>query len=165
MTKHRYLVALGSNRRHPRHGRPEAVLAAALGALDRKPCKLLAASRTMASAPLGPSLRRYGNAAAILKTRLDPPALLAHLHGIEHRFGRRRRGQPWSARVLDLDIVLWSGGAWSSPGLTVPHPAFRTRDFVLRPAAAIAGQWRDPLTGRTLRQLHARLTRPAATPN
>jgi 2-amino-4-hydroxy-6-hydroxymethyldihydropteridine diphosphokinase len=58
--------------------------------------------------------------------------------------------------VLDLDIVLWSGGAWSSPDLTVPHIAFRERGFVLDPAAAIAPAWRDPVSGLTLRQLAAR---------
>ena len=165
MKKHRYLIALGSNMRHPRFGRPEAVLDAALAALDHKPSRVLRASRTMPSAPLGPSQRRYANAAAVVKTRLDPPGLLRHLHAIEHAFGRRRCGRRWGARVLDLDVVLWSGGPWATPGLTVPHPQFRTRTFVLAPALRIAGTWRDPLTGLTLRHLHARLTRPAATPN
>ena len=68
------------------------------------------------------------------------------------------------ARVLDLDIVLWSGGAWGSPGVTIPHPAFAQRDFVLHPAAAIAPGWRDPITGRTIAQLRSRLTRPRQHP-
>jgi 2-amino-4-hydroxy-6-hydroxymethyldihydropteridine diphosphokinase len=62
--------------------------------------------------------------------------------------------------VLDLDVILWSEGAFAAPGLTIPHPLFRQRDFVLRPASAIAGAWRDPLTGLTVRQLRARLTHP-----
>ncbi len=165
MAKHRYLVALGSNQRHHRFGSPEAVLRAALAALDDKPCKLVAASRIMASRPLGPSLRRFANGAAIVKSRLDPDEMLDHLLGIERRFGRCRRGQRWRARVLDLDIVLWDGGAWATPGLVIPHPAFRARAFVLAPATAIAGQWRDPLTGLTLRHLHARLTRKPTPPN
>jgi 2-amino-4-hydroxy-6-hydroxymethyldihydropteridine diphosphokinase len=66
--------------------------------------------------------------------------------------------------VLDLDVVLWSGGAYAAPTLTIPHPLFRTRAFVLSPAAAIASAWRDPVTGATLRQLHARLTGPRALP-
>jgi 2-amino-4-hydroxy-6-hydroxymethyldihydropteridine diphosphokinase len=162
MSKHRYLVALGSNVRHHRHGAPPQVLAAALARLDRGKLKLQASSPIMASAPLGPSRRRYANAAAIVRTRLEPSALLAKLQRIERKFGRRRTGARWGARVLDLDIVLWDGGAFSAPGLTVPHPAFRTRAFVLAPALAIAPRWRDPLTGLTLRHLHARLTRPTA---
>lgn len=156
----RYLIALGSNRRHLRFGAPERVLAAALLALDRKGLKLERAGPVVRSAPLGPSLRRYANSAALVKTRLDPPALLARLKTIERQFGRRQGGARWTARVLDLDIVLWSGGAFAAPGLIIPHREFRTRSFVLTPARAIAGTWRDPLTGLTLRQLHARLMQP-----
>ena len=121
-------------------------------------------SPIIASAPLGPSRRRYANAAVILRSKRDPDALLARLQTIEASFGRRRGGQRWGARVLDLDIILWQGGAWSSPGLTVPHTAFRSRDFVLTPAAAIAPRWRDPLTGLSLRQLRARLTKSRPLP-
>jgi 2-amino-4-hydroxy-6-hydroxymethyldihydropteridine diphosphokinase len=59
--------------------------------------------------------------------------------------------------VLDLDIILWSGGAWGGPGPIVPHPEYRGRAFVLAPLAEIAPGWRDPLTGATVRQLLARL--------
>jgi 2-amino-4-hydroxy-6-hydroxymethyldihydropteridine diphosphokinase len=122
--------------------------------------QLVALSPILDSAPLGPSRRRYANAAALVACDLAPEALLGLLQSVERRFGRVRRGQRWSARVLDLDIVLWSGGAWSSPRLAIPHPRFRRRPFVLAPAAAIAPDWRDPATGLTLRQLHSRLLRP-----
>ncbi len=160
----RYLIALGSNRRHHRFGSPERVLAAALAELDKRGIKVKRAARPIRSAPLGPSLRRYANSVVVVKCKLVPDELLDELKAIEHAFGRRSGGQRWGSRVLDLDIVLWSGGAWSAPGLTVPHMAFRERRFVLDPAAAIAGDWRDPLTGLTLRQLTARLTRSRAIP-
>lgn len=154
--KARYLIALGSNQRHVRHGSPSQVLRAAMAALG----KLEASSPIIASAPLGPSRRRYANAVVVLATKLDPDALLAKLKAIEASFGRRRGGQRWRARVLDLDIVLWSQGCWASPGLTIPHTAFRTRAFVLAPASTVAPHWRDPVSGLTLRQLKARLTKP-----
>lgn len=155
----RYLIALGSNKRHHRFGPPERVLAAALAELTRRRVKVMAAAPVLRSAAVGPSLRRYANSAALVKSRLDPDALLDLLKAVEREFGRRSGGQRWTARVLDLDVVLWSGGAWASPGLTVPHMMFRQRDFVLKPAAAIAPNWRDPLTGLSLRQLLARLHR------
>ena len=158
-TGSRYLLALGSNQRHHRHGAPQQVLRAAVDALAAAGIAVLAVSAIMPSAPLGPSRRRYANAALIVRSILTPPELLGALKAVEHQFGRRRGGRRWGARVLDLDIVLWQGGAWFSPGLTVPHVAFRERRFVLRPAARIAPHWRDPLTGLTLRQLDARLTR------
>ncbi|MFM2300909.1 MAG: 2-amino-4-hydroxy-6-hydroxymethyldihydropteridine diphosphokinase [Pseudomonadota bacterium] len=152
-----YLIALGSNQRHHRFGNPRAVLRAAVAALEASGVAVLRIAPIIASAPIGPSLRRYANSAAVVETALPPDDLLATLKAIEQAFGRTRGGQRWSSRVLDLDIVLWAGGAWSSPGLTVPHIAFRTRDFVLRPAAAIAPRWRDPLTGNSLRQLAGHL--------
>jgi 2-amino-4-hydroxy-6-hydroxymethyldihydropteridine diphosphokinase len=153
---HRYLIALGSNQRHGRYGAPKAILSHVMDALD---VKLLARSAIVASAPLGPSKRNYANAAAIIKTKMEPPELLEHLKAIEAAFGRRSGGRKWQARVLDLDIILWSGGFWSTADLAIPHPAFRTRDFVLRPAAAIAADWRDPLTGLRVKHLKARLDR------
>ena len=141
------------------------MLRAALAALAEEPgLTLEAASPIVASAPLGPSRRQYANAVAIVASALEPPALLARLQAIEDRFGRRRLGAKWQARTLDLDIVLWSEGPWASPGLVVPHPAFRARGFVVGPAARIAPRWRDPLSGLALAHLAARLTRPRPAP-
>lgn len=159
-----YLVALGSNQRHARHGPPPSVLRAALAAIEAEGIAVLRASPVIATAPLGPSLRRYANAAALVRTQLDPPALLDVLQQVERDFGRKRRGRRWRERVLDLDIVLWSGGKWTSSRLAIPHPEFRQRAFVLVPASAIAGGWRDPATGRTITHLAARLTRRGPAP-
>ena len=141
------------------------MLRAALAALAAQGLAVEAASPILASAPVGPSLRRYANGVAIIRTPLAPPELLQQLKTMERAFGRRPGGQRWTARVLDLDIVLWDGGCWRSPGLAIPHPAFRQRSFVLAPALAIAGGWIDPGSGLSLRQLHARLLcpRPAAS--
>ena len=158
----RYLIALGSNVRHPRHGPPRAVLEAALASLDHAGVEIVSAASTIETDPIGPSIRRYANSAAVTEADLDPPELLAVLKHVERDFGRRPSGQRWRARVLDLDIVLWSGGAFTSDELIVPHPLFRKRAFVLLPASEIAPGWCDPLTGLTVRQLCARLTRPRA---
>ena len=152
MARTTYIVAAGSNRRG-RHGSPAAEVAAALGQVKGR----VTPSPIVASAPLGPSARRFANAVALVETRADPERLLRRLQRIERRFGRRR-GQRWGARVIDLDIVLWSGGCWASPSLTIPHPRFRERRFVLDPLLALTPRWRDPVTGLTVRQLHARLT-------
>ena len=137
------------------------MLAAALEQLGEH-VRVLDAAPVLLTDPVGPSLRRYANSAAVIETKLRPPELLALLKRIEREFGRRAGGQRWTSRVLDLDLVLWSGGPFAAPGLTIPHPLFRTRDFVLAPAVYVAGAWRDPVTGLTVRQLHARLTRPRA---
>ena len=159
LTEH-YLIALGSNMRVPGVGSPRQVIGAALAALEAEELALEAVSPTIDSAPLGPSLRRFANAAAVVAAELDPPELLALLQQVERAFGRKRRGQKWRARPLDIDIVLWGGGVWTSHALAIPHPEFRRRAFVLGPAATIAPRWRDPVSGLTLAHLHTRLTRP-----
>ena len=155
----RYLIGLGSNIRHQRFGAPERVLEAALARLAQE-VALITAAPILRSAPLGPSRRTYANTAAMVESTSPPETVLDLLQTIEHEFGRRRRGQRWGARVLDLDMLLWSGGCWASDTLTLPHPELRGRDFVLRPAAKIAPFWRDPHTNRTLRQLCARHSGP-----
>lgn len=144
---YRYAIAIGSNRRG-RHGGPRDEVRAAIAALG----PAAAVSPLIETPPLGPSTRRFANAAVLIDSDEAPPALLARLKRIERDFGRRR-GRRWGTRVIDLDIILWSGGCWSSIGLTIPHINFRRRDFVLRPLVAIAPGWRDPVTGRTVRQL------------
>ena len=133
------------------------MLAAALARLEDEGVEVAAAGPVLLTDPVGPSSRRYANSAAVIATALEPPDLLTLLKQIEREFGRRPGGRRWTSRVLDLDMILWSGGTFSGPGLTVPHPLFRTRDFVLVPAAAIAPRWRDPITGLTVRQLRFRL--------
>jgi 2-amino-4-hydroxy-6-hydroxymethyldihydropteridine diphosphokinase len=140
------------------------VLAAALEGLQAEGVRVIAAARPIETDPIGPSIRRYANSAAAIETDLEPQALLALLKRIERDFGRRPGGRRWRARVLDLDVILWSGGRFASPTLTIPHKLFRERTFVLAPALVVAPDWRDPLGGATVRQLHARLTRQHALP-
>jgi 2-amino-4-hydroxy-6-hydroxymethyldihydropteridine diphosphokinase len=154
---YRYAIGIGSNRPHHRHGRPRRVVAAALAALAEAGLGVEAHSRIFDTAPLGPSIRRFSNAAVLIATPMEPPALLVLLKRIEHRFGRRR-GRRWGARVLDLDILLWSGGAFSGTTLAIPHRALRQRRFVLDPLIGIAPTWR--IGAGTVAQAHARLTRP-----
>jgi 2-amino-4-hydroxy-6-hydroxymethyldihydropteridine diphosphokinase len=160
MSKTSYVVALGSNRRHHRHGAPRAVIAAAIRALaSERKIKLIATAPTISTAPVGPAGRSFANSAVLLKSSRDPGKLLSLLKKLEREFGRRRVRR-WGPRVLDLDIILWSEGMWATPGLAIPHPAFRERRFVLDPLARIAPDWRDPRDGLTVRQLRARLLRP-----
>jgi 2-amino-4-hydroxy-6-hydroxymethyldihydropteridine diphosphokinase len=155
MARTSYAIALGSNRRHGRHGAPRDVVRAAIGALG----EVTAVSAIRATPALGPAGRGFANAVALVESDLAPDELLAELKAIERGFGRRG-GRRWGPRVLDLDIILWSEGAWGGPGPIIPHPEYRKRSFVLEPLAEIAPDWRDPITGARAAQLLARLRRP-----
>ena len=156
---HLYAIAIGSNRPHGTHGRPSGVVEAAIARLDRD-FGLFDASPIVLNPALGRAGRDFANAVALVESDLEPPELLKALKAIEREFGRRR-GKRWGTRVLDLDIVAWSGGSWRSRGLTVPHKAAAKRQFVIQPLASIAPSWR--LDGAlTARHLAHRLARRAA---
>ncbi len=157
-----YLVALGSNRRHHLYGCPRGVVLAAMEELAAFGT-VTARSPVIATPAMGAARRRFANAALVLESELDPPALLAACKRTERSFGRRR-GQRWGDRVLDCDIILWSGGVWQTKTLAIPHPAFAVRRFVLDPACTIAPDWRALPHGLTLAQHQARLTRPRPLP-
>jgi 2-amino-4-hydroxy-6-hydroxymethyldihydropteridine diphosphokinase len=135
-----YAIAVGSNRMHGKYGRPPHVVEAAIARLDQE-FGLFDASPIVLNPAHGPAGRDFANAVALIESGFDPPAMLRLLKRIERDFGRRP-GRRWGPRVLDLDIVLWSGGKFRSRGLTIPHRQLVTRSFVLQPLAAIAPTWR-----------------------
>ena len=153
---HLYAIAIGSNRMHGRHGRPAGVVEAAVARLDQE-FGLFDASPVVLNPAHGDAGRDFANAVALVESEIDPPDMLRQVKRIERDFGRRR-GRRWGPRVLDLDLVLWSGGQWRSRRLTIPHAYLDRRAFVLQPLAAIAPGWRirGPLTARHLAHRLAR---------
>ncbi len=75
----------------------------------------------------------YLNAVACLSTQLAPESLLDALLAIEQQQGRKRTGQRWQPRPLDLDILLYGTLTYSSSRLSIPHPEIPQRAFVLYP--------------------------------
>jgi len=71
------------------------------------------------------------------------------LSHIESRFGRSRRENCFSARTLDLDLLLYDDIVRHDSQVNLPHPDIRRYAFVLRPLADIAPDLRHPETGLT----------------
>jgi 2-amino-4-hydroxy-6-hydroxymethyldihydropteridine diphosphokinase len=140
LAQHLYAIGIGSNRPHGRHGRPAGVVETAIARLDEE-FGLFDASPIVLNPAHGPAGRDFANAVALVESDLDPTAMLARLKHIETEFGRRR-SRRWGPRVLDLDILLWSGGRLRSRRLAIPHPQLARRSFALQPLAAIAPSWR-----------------------
>jgi 2-amino-4-hydroxy-6-hydroxymethyldihydropteridine diphosphokinase len=76
------------------------------------------------------------NAVARIDTRLTAPDVLDALQAIEHLSGRVR---PYvnAPRSLDLDLLFYGDACMHSPRLTLPHPRWRERAFVLVPLADV----------------------------
>ena len=140
-------VALGSNL-----GERERYLREAIDEL-RSFISDLTSSTFYDTAPIGVGEQpRFLNAAAIGATTLSARALLEKLLSIEAKFGRTRP-HPGAARTLDLDLILYGDQIIEERDLTVPHPRFRERRFVVEPLAEIAPDWIDPVTKRTVNDL------------
>lgn len=92
------------------------------------------------------------NAVVVGHTDLPPRDLLDTLLALEAERGRERKGEG-EPRQLDLDLILYGGMTIDEPGLTVPHPRFRERAFVLGPLAEIAPSWIDPASGKSVADL------------
>ena len=140
-------VALGSNL-----GDRERYLREAVDEL-RSFISDLISSAFYDTAPIGVGDQpRFLNAAAIGATTLSASAFLEKLLSIEAKFGRTRP-HPGAARTLDLDLILYGDQIIEERDLTVPHPRFRERRFVVEPLAEIAPDWIDPVTKRTVNDL------------
>ncbi len=109
----------------------------------------------------GKAERRFINLACICYSQLPPETFIDTCLDIEKDLGRVRRDR-WEDRIIDIDIILAKDeeGAHilrSTPSLSIPHPLYKERSFVLIPAAEVAGEWRDPETGISILDLLGQL--------
>lgn len=88
----------------------------------------------------------FVNGVVIVRTALDPHALMATLGRIEDAMGRERRGLN-APRTLDLDLIAYGRLSGDLDGLILPHPRAAERLFVMGPLAEIAPEWRHPVNG------------------
>jgi len=131
---HRCFIGIGSNLADPVQQTQLAWQAMA----DLAHTQLLQASSLYGSDPMGPADQPpYVNSVACLQTELAALDLLDALQHIENQQGRVRSNQRWTARTLDLDLLLYEQQVLSCERLIVPHPGITVRSFVLQPLLEI----------------------------
>ncbi|HEY6876395.1 MAG TPA: 2-amino-4-hydroxy-6-hydroxymethyldihydropteridine diphosphokinase, partial [Polyangiales bacterium] len=123
------VLGLGTNL-----GARRSILEAAIALLGDR---VVARSALYATPPLGPPQPDYLNAAVRVVWDGELEALLDRTQAIEVGLGRERRVR-WGPRTLDIDILYFSAGAFSSPRLCVPHPELTRRAFALAPLLDVA---------------------------
>ncbi len=147
-------IGLGSNLENPRQQLERAIQSL----VELEHCRVLSQSRIYHSPPLGPQDQPdYLNAVVKMSTSLDALGLLHALQAIEQSQGRRRNGQVWGPRTLDLDILLYGDEQISTSELAVPHPGLRQRAFVLYPLQDVEPELLIP-SGDRLLSLHELIT-------
>jgi len=143
-------LALGSNL-----GDREAYLRAGLYGLARQGVEIVRCASIYATEPKDvPDQPWFLNTVALGNTNLEPKLLLQACLAVEAE-QNRRRDTAKGPRTLDIDIILYDSRIVRETGLTIPHPRFSSRRFVLDPLAEIAPGFIDPLSGKTIRVLLA----------
>lgn len=118
-----------------------------------------ACSRIWETEHVGPDVQDpYLNACVAVATDLPPLKLLDLLKGMEAAAGRQPDGHR-RPRPIDLDILLYGEQVINEGRLTVPHPQWRERAFVLEPLAEIAGARACPDSSETIGDVCAKIRR------
>ena len=94
------------------------------------------------------------NTAVSGQTDLEPEVLLEQIKNIENQVGRTPTFHH-GPREIDIDIIFYGDKILETEALTIPHPDFRERDFVLQPVCDLNSSLIDPVTKQTAGQLLA----------
>lgn len=144
-------LGLGSNL-----GDREKLLGEAIDHISRQIGTVIAQSAIFYNPSWGySSVYEFANMAIQAVTSLSVDELLASCQEIEKAVGRTRKSinGRYEDRSIDIDIILVDELILERSNLTIPHPLFRERVFVLAPLAQISPEKIDPVTHKTIQKL------------
>ena len=101
--------------------------------------------------------RLFLNMVAEVRATIDPEEMMSRLLQVEESLGRTRDIAK-GPRTIDLDLLLYGDQIVDSKLLTLPHPRFHLRRFVLVPLAELAPQFVHPMLKETVRELLEQLS-------
>lgn len=142
-------IALGSNL-----GDRLTNLQQAVNQIDNEIGQVLQCSSVYEVPAVGFSGAIFLNACLVAESEKSPNAILQCLQAIEIEMGRKQAAEGlYRDRPIDLDLIMVEDEVLHSDELTVPHPRFQDRLFVLQPLCEIAPQKRVPNQNQTVSQL------------
>jgi len=154
---HSVFLALGSNL-----GDRQKNIEETLDKIAERIGKITSLSAFYITTPVGfHSVHLFFNCVCEVVTDLDIFTLFSMTQEIEKEMGRSVKSEEghYSDRIIDIDLIIAGSLIVRTPELTIPHPAFHTRDFVLAPLCEIAPDMVHPVIGKTIRQLKDELER------
>lgn len=104
----------------------------------------------------------FVNAIVQISTTLSPEELLDECQNIEKMLGRKRspNNKEYTDRTIDIDIIFYDRSIIKTDRLTIPHPLFHRRVFMLVPMLEIAADFEHPLFNKTVEELYDELENP-----
>lgn len=149
------ILSLGSNL-----GDREQQIHSTLKKIEERIGKIISISALYHTAPVGfESPHQFVNCVCEVSSKLDIYTIFAITQMIEKEMGRAQKSVDgrYSDRVMDIDLIMAGDLVIDTQELTLPHPRFHQRDFVLRPLCEIAPDQVHPLLGKSIRQLFEEL--------
>jgi 2-amino-4-hydroxy-6-hydroxymethyldihydropteridine diphosphokinase len=141
-------LGLGSN-----IGDREANIRQAVNQLQSDDLQLLRLSSLYDTEPMGfHDQPWFLNQVAEIATELLPLQLLQRIQGVEKSLGRKREIVN-GPRTIDIDILLFAEVIMNTAELTIPHPRYRERRFVLEPLLELDPALKDPQTQQPIASL------------
>lgn len=127
---------------------PEPNLRLAVSELERRfgPLVLSPVYRSRAAGFEGDD---FLNLVALAECTAGPRAVQRAIERIHALAGRRRGGERFASRPLDIDLLLHDDLVVDEPGLRLPRADILEYSFVLGPLADVAPEFVHPVTGRT----------------
>ena len=154
METHKVYLLLGTN-----SGDREEYLENAIREIGMHIGNILLRSSLYESEPWGfRAETNFLNLAVKVETMLIPEEVLHKILRIESGLGRKRTGEGYQSRTLDIDIIFYDQIILNSGKLDIPHPKLQERKFALMPLEEIAPDQIHPVNGRTVKDLMAACT-------
>jgi 2-amino-4-hydroxy-6-hydroxymethyldihydropteridine diphosphokinase len=144
-------LSLGSNL-----GDKEKNIKIAYNKIEKQIGEIKSSSAFFYSSPVGfTSDNCFVNSACEVLSEMSIYKLFAITQGIEKEIGRVEKSlrNEYSDRIIDIDIIMAGNMIIDTPELTIPHPRFHEREFVLIPLSEIAPNVVHPILKMSIREL------------
>ena len=144
-------LALGSNL-----GEKESNIGTAYNYIEKRIGRIVSKSAFFYSVPVGfKSENNFVNSVCEVEAILNVYEIFAITQNIEKEIGRVDKSSRlhYSDRIIDIDLILFGDRIIDSQNLTIPHPRFHEREFVLYPLSEIAPEVVHPIYNKTIMEL------------